>query len=229
MKSHQRLTRFTLIELLVVIAIIAILASLLLPALSNARESARGTLCAGNLKQIGYATQMYAPDYNDFLPRRLYDDLTPQWWGEQTQAAPYAGLEHWNVSEFGAITNPLNTLFRCPSHKNPWTHWAVAISYVVNGEIFEWQIRGGARASLKTWRMREFSSPSQCLYMGEAVDTSCAIWSFYNSAAHPVHNLIDYKRHGNGMNVLYMDGHATKVAPFLDNCTNLALWTPDGK
>src|SRR5690349_23632523 len=59
---------FTLIELLVVIAIIALLAAILFPVFGRARENARRTACASNLKQIGLGVMQYVQDYDEMLP-----------------------------------------------------------------------------------------------------------------------------------------------------------------
>ena len=66
--SYLKPKNFTLVELLIVIAIIAILASLLLPALSKAREKATGIQCVNNLKALGTAIQSYANDCDDMIP-----------------------------------------------------------------------------------------------------------------------------------------------------------------
>lgn len=65
---HSPLRAFTLIELLVVIAIIAMLASLLLPALSKAREQGRRTSCINNLMQMQFGVLCYAEEYDGYLP-----------------------------------------------------------------------------------------------------------------------------------------------------------------
>ena len=77
---------FTLIELLVVIAIIAILAAILFPVFARARENARRSSCASNLKQIGLGIMQYMQDSDGIYPVQLETNPTVYW---QYNVAPY--------------------------------------------------------------------------------------------------------------------------------------------
>jgi general secretion pathway protein G len=79
---------FTLVELLTVIAIIALLAAIIFPAFSTARGRARQATCQSNLRQIGLGFQMYAQDYDGYLPyaRDASDAFVPEIWAFAPQA-----------------------------------------------------------------------------------------------------------------------------------------------
>ncbi len=85
----RRRGAFTLIELLVVIAIIAILASMLLPALSMAKESGRTAKCKSNMRQVTLGMLLYLDDSDDYYPWAGGVDRNqpPDWvWGGQDAA-----------------------------------------------------------------------------------------------------------------------------------------------
>src|SRR3954467_3693925 len=93
--ASSRKRAFTLIELLVVIAIISILASMIFPSFGRAREMARRTSCASNMRQLGLALMQYNEDYDGRLP------------GATVGAAGQGVLGGWTYyTQFGQDPNP---------------------------------------------------------------------------------------------------------------------------
>jgi len=105
---------FTLVELLIVIGVIALLISILLPALSRARESAVTLKCAANLRSIGQGLLAYAAENKGMLPpayeyRTFKLDLAA---GTQTPTAPVAGYVQFSSYLFGKVPPEA---FQCPA------------------------------------------------------------------------------------------------------------------
>ncbi len=87
---------FTLIEVLVVVAIIAVLVAILLPSLAKAREQARTSLCASQLKEFGKGTIMYSAEQRDSLPGPIHGALEL----ESYQKVASSDYEQWHLPWF---------------------------------------------------------------------------------------------------------------------------------
>lgn len=129
---------FTLVELLVVIAIIGVLAAILLPAIQTAREAARRTHCANNLKQLGLAIQNHH-DARKYHPRgsvmqpaaksqRVFGDdgvfangfteMLP-YLEETSLHRQYEYNKPWYMQQAAVAKTPV-AVFHCPSNERGW-------------------------------------------------------------------------------------------------------------
>jgi prepilin-type processing-associated H-X9-DG protein/prepilin-type N-terminal cleavage/methylation domain-containing protein len=181
---------FTLVELLVVIATIAILAALLLPTLSRAKENARQTKCASNLRQIALGVFIYADEQNDTFPDQPGD-------GRPVRAAGGDGKNYYDLL-MPALDN--SHVWDCPSAHLTEAGHVGYMSYHMNGLII-------TTNGLKTGAVTQ---PSFTLLMNDAGEKRRWDRAFLRP-----NQLGDYSydlpisNHKGGGNVAFVDGHVT--------------------
>ena len=199
--------KFTLIELLVVIAIIAILASMLLPALSQARERAHSIKCVGNLRQHGAVYASYAIDNENWAPFAPGDVGKGPSFRWHIVTIPYFSKRQ-DVMNRGA-----SEVFWCGKDLQPEfiAGTKSRIELFDNGDISYGINRKLVHPPQKLSKVKD---ASRLLYLAEAATnvTKTSVRGYYWAHYSPDSaNPQAYPRHNGVCNAVFLDGHSEAV------------------
>lgn len=234
--------KFTLIELLVVIAIIGILASLLLPSLKMAKETARSIVCMANLKQMGLGVIQYATNHQMWLPMGMAPWSSG--WNREvdvySQIAPYLGYEDniypekmcddttaggWSHYRASGVNNGIiPEILVCPSRKDGWPgygwNWD-RLGYAGTSTSYGRQKLGRPRRDIP-WTSPDPSKQGCIGDGGDEKKDSSIIWWGPNGVSVGISS-----RHNGRCNYVCLDGHVedkSKAMLFSSTVESLEVW-----
>lgn len=206
--APSRTRNFTLVELLVVVAVIAILAGLLLPALGKAKDMAKRSSCANNLKQQCLGIYSYVDDYSGWMPpatmgghdatlKQIYRTLVIDGSDADNYSKGYIPIRLLDCSADTTRTPQVDF----------WPYYGVArnwTSYGYNGPV------GGGKdgaAGVGYRQISQFLRPSSDILVAELEPGDLYYGSFgTDPSGNPGRKPVDKPRHGKGMNHLFLDG-----------------------
>ena len=205
----HRTQAFTLIELLVVIAIIATLASLLLPQVKQALQTALSTTCKSNLRQIGIALVGFADDHDDYMPRHIDWDNDPVYYHSWVdQLSPYLG--EVDALSLAAETH---TVFRCPANDLSISYtetYPKRVNYAFNKQVLPEGLlpkHGGFNPDMR------FDQWPKTIVFGDGGTDALAVYGWVTGMVDPRPNQDIYFSwlHDNGQNFAFGDGHVAWI------------------